>query len=80
MFVIACFLVFVCLEFQIIRLVIITFTPIVFIEISFVLLPPPPGKLLSQQVCLTKGLLAVKEPKDKKKTVPVTLSEVHVGL
>ena len=39
MFVVACF--FVCLEFQIIRFVIsTTFTPI-FIEISFVLLPPP---------------------------------------
>ena len=36
------FFVFVCLEFQIIRLVISPFTPIFFIEISFVLLPPPP--------------------------------------
>ena len=42
MFVIACFLFFVCLEFQIIGFVISTFTPIFFIEISFVLLPPPP--------------------------------------
>ena len=41
MFVIACFF-FVCLEFQIIRFVFSSFTPIFFIEISFVLLPPPP--------------------------------------
>ena len=41
MFVFACFLFFVCLEFQIIWFVINTFTPIFFIEISFVLLPPP---------------------------------------
>ena len=41
MFVVACFF-FVCLEFQIIRFVISTFTPILFIEISFVLHPPPP--------------------------------------
>ena len=39
MFVIACFLFFVCLEFQIIPFVISTFTPRFFIEISFVLLP-----------------------------------------
>ena len=32
----------VCLEFQIIRFVINTFTPIFFIKISFVLPPPPP--------------------------------------
>ena len=32
---------FVCLEFQIIRFVISTFTPIFFIEISFVYPPPP---------------------------------------
>ena len=31
-----------CLEFQMIRFVISTFSPIFFIEISFVLLPPPP--------------------------------------
>ena len=36
------FLFFVCLEFQVIRFVISTFTPIFFIEISFVLSPPPP--------------------------------------
>ena len=35
MFVIACLLFFVCLEFQIIRFLISTFTPIFFIEISF---------------------------------------------
>ena len=41
---VCCCLFFVCLEFQIIRFVISTFTPIFFIEISFVLLPPPsPG-------------------------------------
>ena len=37
-----CFFLFVCLEFLIIWFVISTFTPIFFIEISFVLLPPPP--------------------------------------
>ena len=45
-FTIASLLLFVflfCLEFQIIRFVISTFTLIFFIEISFVL-PPPPGK------------------------------------
>ena len=41
MFVVACFFVFVCLEFQIIRFVISTFTAIFFIEISFVYSPPP---------------------------------------
>ena len=40
-FVIGCFSFFVCLEFHIIRFVISTFTPIFFIEISFVLLLPP---------------------------------------
>ena len=37
------FLFFICLEFLIIRFVISTFTQIFFIEMSFVLLPPPPG-------------------------------------
>ena len=43
MFVIAFFFFFVCLEFQIIRFVI---TPIFFIEISFVLLPPPRSTIM----------------------------------
>ena len=48
-FVIACFLFFVCLEFQIIWFVISTFTPIFFIEISFVLPPPPPAHLQARR-------------------------------
>ena len=41
MFVVAWFLFFVCLEFQIIRFVTSTFTPIFFIEISSFYPPPP---------------------------------------
>ena len=53
MFVIVFF--FVCLEFQIIRFVISTFTPIFLIDISFVL-PPPPDAPCPGQWCAWFGL------------------------
>ena len=49
MFVIACFFLFVCLKFQIIRFVISALTPIFFIEISFIFTPPPPQEKASRR-------------------------------